>query len=523
MDFLTNIAQAFGVLVGIAVLLTVLWLLYRRRYRRIGPDEALIVYGRRAKKDADGFRVIVGGGTFVTPFIEEAESFPLHALQLDVVLAGVLAGDQRTPVNVNGTATVKVPVNPQERQDGFPTVRLAAGNFLGMSVEEIRNSLTKVVAGHLRTIVAGLSVAELYGDQARFTEELKNKAAAELQSLGYSFLSFVFESITDDNGYLDSLGVPEIERARRDARIARADNDRDAAVQEENARLQKEQRRFEVEADIAESEKALSLKRASIQEQVDVAQASAVKAGQLQAKEEDIRIAELEAERQRKELDATVRERAEADKFARERGAEAARFQAEQEATARKFSAEQAAEAERIKREKAAQALTIEAEAQAMQTREVGLAEADAIRARGEAEAGARRALADALRSYNEAGVSLEALKVLPEIVAAAAEPLSRAGSTTIISNGDGDGGTGVAKLTRDVTEVLSTTLPIVRDLSGVDLAELVRTAIRSTAGAPSGGDVQDVDGSVGEAEDDTRSGPGPDATDAGTDADGGR
>ncbi len=476
-DFLNSLLNFLGIAVVIGVILIVLWLVYRRRYRRIGPDEALIVYGSRARKDRDGFRVIVGGGTFVKPFIEEAEKFPLHAMQLDVVLVGVLAGDQRTPVNVNGTATVKVPVNPEERTEGFPTVRQAAGNFLGMSVAEINNSLTKVVAGHLRTIVAGLTVAELYSDQARFTEELKNKAAGELQSLGYAFLSFVFESITDDNGYLDALGVPEIERARRDARISQANNDRDATLQEESARLQKEQRTFEVEAEIAEAEKALSLKRASIQEEVDVAQASAVKAGQLQAKEEDIRIAELEAERQRKELDATVRERAEAEKFAKERAAEAARFEAEQEATARKFAAEQAAEAERIKRQKAAEALKLEADAQATQARDVGVAEADAIRAKGEAEAESRRMLADALRQYNEAGVSLEALKVLPEIVAAASEPLSRAGKTTIISNGGG-AGTGVSKLTGDVTEVLATTLPVVKDLSGVDLARIVREAL---------------------------------------------
>ena len=504
MDVIEQLLQFLGIALGVGLVLVVFWLVYRRRYRRIGPDEALIVYGSRARKDTDSSRVIVGGGTFVKPFIEEAETFPLHAMQLDVVLAGVLAGEQRTPVNVNGTATVKVPVTPQERQEDFPTVRLAAGNFLGQSVEEIRDALTKVVAGHLRTIVAGLSVAELYGDQARFTEELKNKAAAELQSLGYSFLSFVFESITDDNGYLDALGVPEIERARRDARISQANNDRDATLQEETARLQKEQRRFEVEADIAESEKALSLKRAAIQEEVDVAQASAIKAGQLQAKEEDIRLAELEADRQKKELDATVREQAEAEKFAKQRAAEAARFEAEQEAEARKFAAEQAAEAERIKREKAAMALKIEAEteaeaervrrakaaealrleaeAQAIQARDVGLAEADAIRARGEAEAESRRLLADALRQYNEAGVSLEALKVLPEIVAAASEPLSRAGRTTIISNGNGSGGTGVSKLTSDVTEVLSTTLPVVKDLSGVDLAEIVRKAV--TGGA---------------------------------------
>lgn len=471
-EFVSGIVTFFGVILGAGFLLLVAWLVYRRRYRRIGPDEALVVYGRRAKADRDGFRIIVGGGTFVVPFLEEAERFPLHAMQLDVQLIGVLAGDQRTPVNVNGTATVKVPVTPDERAEGFPSVRTAASNFLGMSVEQIRDALTKVVAGHLRTIVAGLSVVELYTDQARFTEDLKEKAAPELVALGYVFLSFVFESITDDNGYLEALGVPEIERARRDARIAQATNDRDATLEEEDARLEKEERRISVEKDVAEADKALSLKKAAIQEEVDVASARATKAGQIESKLQDIQIAEREAERQRRELDATVRERAEADKFAEERQAEAGLFRAQQEA-----------EADRVRRQKAAEAVRLEAEAEAAREREVGVAQADAIKARGEAEADARRLLAEALRQYNEAGVSLEALKVLPDVVAAAAEPLSRAGKTTIISNGGAAGGTGASKLTRDVTEVLTTTVPVIKDLAGVDLAAVLRKALADVAG----------------------------------------
>lgn len=474
---MTIIGYGFLVL----VILLVLWLIYRRRYRRIGPDEALIVYGRKARRDRDGFRVIVGGGTFVTPFIEEASRFPLHAMQLDVQLRGVLAGDQRTPINVNGTATVKVPVTPAEREQGFPTVRIAAGNFLGMSVEEINDSLTKVVSGHLRTIVAGLSVVDLYTDQARFTEDLKQKAEQELKSLGYSFLSFVFESITDENGYLDALGVPEIERARREARISRANNDRDASLQEESARLETEQRHLSVEAEVADSERELSLRKASIKEEVDVANARALKAGEMETKVQDIQIAEREADRQRSELDATVRERAEADKFAHQRRAEAARFQVEQEA-----------EAEKVRRARAAEAIELEARAEAARLRETGEAEAAAILARGEAEAEARRKLAEALAAYTDAGLSLEALRVLPDVVAAASEPLSRAGKTTIISNGSG-GGTGVSKLTGDVTEALTTTVPIVKDLSGVDLAALLR---RLTGGLTGDDDLDDIDDS---------------------------
>jgi flotillin len=476
LDAVLNTLNVLGTFVLVLLLALVLWLIYRRRYRRIGPDEALIVYGRKAKRDRDGYRVIVGGGTFVTPFIEEAATFPLHAMQLDVQLRGVLAGDQRTPINVNGTATVKVPVTPEERESEFPTVRLASSNFLGMSVEEIRDALTKVVSGHLRTIVAGLSVVDLYTDQARFTEDLKAKAADELKSLGYSFLSFVFESITDENGYLDALGVMEIERARRDARIAQADNDRDASLEEEDARLTKERRRLGVEAEVADAERELSLRKASIKEEVDVANARALKAGEMESKVQDIQIAEREAERQRRELDATVREQAEADKFAQERRAEGARFQAEQEA-----------DAEKIRRARVAEAIELEAKAEATRLRETGEAEAAATLARGQAEAKSRRLLAEALQAYTDAGLSLEALKVLPDVVAAASEPLSRAGRTTIISNGAG-GGTGASKLTSDVTEVLTTTVPVIKELSGVDLAALLRNLTGH-------GDVDDEDG----------------------------
>jgi flotillin len=490
MDTILNFV---GTVFGLLFLFLLMWLIYRRRYRRIGPDEALVVYGRRAKRDKDGFRVIVGGGTFVIPFIEEAEKFPLHAMQLDVQLLGVLAGDARTPINVNGTATVKVPVSPSERAESFPSVRTAASNFLGFEVEAIRDALTKVVAGHLRTIVAGLSVVELYTDQAKFTEDLKAKAAAELQDLGYVFLSFVFESITDDNGYLDALGVPEIERARRDARIAQAGNDRDATLQEEQARLEKEERRITVEESIAEADKGLSLKRAAIKEEVDVAQAKAVKAGEIEAKLQDIEIAQKEAERQRKELDATVRERAEAEKFAEERKAEAQRFAAEQAAAAALYRSEQESEAERIQRAKAAEAVELEAAADAKRARDVGLAEAEAIQAKGEAEALARQKLAEALRQYSEAGLSIEALKVLPDVIAAAAEPLSRAGKTTIISNGNGAGGTGAAKLTRDVTEVLTTTVPVVKELAGIDLADLLRGALAKATGTEAAEEPEDA------------------------------
>ncbi len=133
-----------------------------------------------------------------------------------------------------------------------------------------------------------------------------------------------------------------------------------------------------------------------------------------------------------------------------------------------------------MRREEAAKALQAEgiakAEAESIQRRQIGLAEAEAIQAKGEAEAGARRKLAEALKLYNEAGLSIEALKVLPEIAAAVAEPLSRAGETTIISTGGKPGdGTGAARLTDDVIQVMTQFGPIMKQLSGIDMDQMLR------------------------------------------------
>ena len=122
-----------------------------------------------------------------------------------------------------------------------------------------------------------------------------------------------------------------------------------------------------------------------------------------------------------------------------------------------------------------------EAAAEAAARRDVGLAEAEAILARGEAEAEARRKLAEALKLYNEAGLSIEALKVLPEIAAAVSEPLARAGETTIISSGGPGEGTGTSRLTEDVVQVMTQLGPIMKQLSKPGFAFSICNALTGT------------------------------------------
>lgn len=463
-----------ALLIGLPVLLFFVYLVVRMRYKKAGPDEALIVYGRRkffgrkvrsVKGEIEGFRIIRGGGTFVWPAWEQYEILSLRMMTLEIDMPHVYTV-QGIPINVKAVAQVKV-------QGDVDHIRSAAEGFLGMPVDAIQATIKETVAGHLRGIVGTLTVEELYRDQRRFQEKVREEAHVDLEGMGFEFRSFVFRAIQDDQGYLNALGQPKIQEALKGARIATANADRDAAIEEEQARQQKEQKRINVDTEIAEADRALSLKVASIKKEVDVADAQAVKAGEMEIKVQNIKIAEREVERQKLELNAEIREQADAKKY-----------EAERLADARKYSVEQEAAAERMRREQAAKALQAEgiakAEAESVQRRQIGLAEAEAILARGEAEAEARRKLAEALKLYNEAGLSIEALKVLPEIAAAVAEPLARAGQTTIISNGGRPGdGTGAARLTDDVIQVLSQLGPVMKQLSGVDLDSLLHNIAR--------------------------------------------
>lgn len=454
----------------ILVLFLIAYAVVKSRYKKAGPDEALIVFGRRrmlAKKHLDedgvplGFRIVRGGGTFIWPGWESFERLSLRIMTLEIHLPHVYTA-QGIPIDVRAVAQVKVRATSD-------AIQRAAEAFLGVVVEEVRGTIQETVAGHLRGIVGTLTLETLYRDQKSFQEKVREEAHTDLDAMGFEFKSFVFQEIRDDQGYLDALGQPKIQEALKQARIATAEADRDAKLEEENARRAKEQKRYSVDTEVADSEMALSLKKASIKKEVDVAQALAVKAGEMELKLQDIQIAEQEVARQKLELNATVREQADARKYEIERKADADRYRIEREAEAERKRREQIAEA--VKAEGMARAA-----AEAAEKREVGLAEGDAIRARGEAEAEARRLLAEALKLYNDAGLSIEALKVLPDIAAAVSEPLSRAGTTTIISNGgNGHAGTGAAKLTEDVVQVLSQLGPILQQLAGVDLDEFLR------------------------------------------------
>ena len=138
-------------LVTIPAILFIVYLVVRVRYKKAGPDEALIVFGRRKllgkkvrseKGEVEGFRIIRGGGTFVWPAWEQYEVLSLRMMTLEIDLPHVYTV-QGIPINVKAVAQVKV-------QGDIEHIRSAAEGFLGMPVDEVQATIKETVAGYGR-------------------------------------------------------------------------------------------------------------------------------------------------------------------------------------------------------------------------------------------------------------------------------------------------------------------------------------------------------------------------------------
>ena len=449
-------------------------------FHKAGPNEALIVSGGGNKPT-----VKVGGRKFVLPVVQKAQYLSLEIMTLTVNTAKVYTAEG-VAVSVDGVAQVKV-------GRGEEAIRTAAQQFLGKRPNEISDIALQTLEGQQRAILGTMTVEEIYRDRVAFATRVREVAASDMTNMGLEIVSFVVRDIQDEQGYLEALGVrrtEEVKRdaaigqaeANRDAAIGRAEANRDAGIREADADQKRQAARFKADTEIAESERDFATEKAAYDKQVNARKAEAELAYALQEaktkqqirqeelqidvveRQKQIQVQEQEITRRERELDATVRRPAEAERDRLETVAEGERRRIRVEAEAERFRLQTIVEGEKAR-------ILAEAEAEAESTRLRGQADADAIRARGLAEAEAMTRKADAWKEYGQAAMIQQLFESLPAVATAVAMPLSKTDRITVISTGGGDAdGAGASKVTRDVTNVIAQLPSLVESLTGVDL-----------------------------------------------------
>ncbi|KUM79168.1 SPFH domain-containing protein [Streptomyces curacoi] len=436
--------MVIGVVAGAAaVAVLVLIGVFKMMWRVAEPNEALIISGSKHRteglEEGMGFRIVTGRGTLVLPGVQAVRRLSLDLneteLQVDCVT------HQGIPLKVRGVVIFKV-------GDDFVSIANAARRFLDqqkLMSERVHN----VFAGHLRSIVGGLTVEDMIRDREKLTGQTRAACGTEMEKLGLIVDSLQIHEIEDPTGYIQNLAAPHTAAVQRDARIAQAEANRLAT--------EAEQQSF---ARMAEATRDSEILQAGYQAERDKVAAKARQAGPLAeaaARQEvvvqETRVVELEAHRREQQLQADVRKPADAQAYEKRTLAEAerdARISAAQ-AKAKETELAAAAEATRVKTAAGAEAeatktrgaataaatrATGEAEAAAAQAK--GLAQAEATRAKGLAEAEAIKARAAALAENQEAVVAQQLAENWPEIVRAGASAFGSVDHMVLLNGADG-------------------------------------------------------------------------------------
>ena len=462
---LTSWLIAVGaVVVFIALVILVLTL----QYRKVGPNEALIIAGggKRTLTLADGtkrkvgYRYRLGGGIFVWPGMEKVYILPMDVIPVSIRTPEVLTHGG-VPIMAEASAQVKIDSSDE-------TIHLAAEQFLGIGRDGIRDVAVNVLEGKVREVMGGMSVEEIYRGRQEFSSRVVQAVKEDFSRMGLVMLSFALKDISDTQGYIDSLSKPQIAAAKRDAAIAQAETEKESIIKSSQARKEAEVARLQAEALIAKAQWENEAKKAESQVSVNTKKAQADLSYELERhrlnqdrkkeeskvkqieKEEAIKIEQLEIVRKEKELEATVVKPADARKY---------QIKAEAEAEEYRIAAEARGKSEALKLE--------------------GLAEADQIRAKGGAEAEAMTKKAQAWEKYNQAAVLEMYLKILPELARAVSEPLAKVDKIVIVS---GDKELGTTKITAQVAQVLAQMPEVVKSLTGVDIHEFLKAKLSPDA-----------------------------------------
>lgn len=417
-----------------------------------GPTEAIVVSGCFHSKPL----IVVGGWAFVCPCVQKVQRLPLALMTL-VVSTPRIYTVHGVPLSVTGIAQVKITSNNEEM------LRAAVEQFIDKTEKEIQDVARVTLEGHQRAIMGALTVDEIFKDRKKFAEQVFDCASTDLFNMGIQVISYTLREIKDDENYMESMGQARTAEVLRDARIGEAECNRDSLIQTALAEEKRVAAKLVNDTEIELYKRNFEIKKASYDMEVETARAQAELAFQLQAakvhqkiKEEkmnidiidrmkQIEIQEEEIQRRKRELDARIKTPADAEKYKSEILASANKKR-----------------------------VVLEAEAQAEAIALKGDAEAYSIEAKAKAEAEGMAQKADAFKDYGKAAKIDLYMQALPKMAAEVAAPMSQCERITMVMDMDATTGSGPAKVTQEVIDIMTKIPDTVQSSTGINLHDIV-------------------------------------------------
>lgn len=435
-------------LIPIIILIVVIVVL---GYVKAPPDTAIIISGFRKP------RTLIGRAGVRIPFFERIDRLSLKMMSVDVRTTDFVPNCEYINVKVDATVQVKIGNTPD-------MMTIAAKFFLNEKEDMIILRIQDTLEGNMREIIGQMKLSEMVTDRKAFGEKVQENAIPDLMKMGLELVSFNVQSFSDQNGVIDDLGIDNISKIKREAAIAKAQADRDVAIAQSIAQREANDARVKAEIEIAEKNTALTIRQAELKQQSDIkaAEADAAYAIQEQEQRKSIETSTVNADIAKTEREAELK--------AKEVEVEKQRLDAEirAKADAQKYAEQQKADAELYRRQKEAEAKRVELEEEAKGIKAKAVAEAEGIRAKAVAEAEGIDKKAEAMKKYGEAAVIDMVMTGMQVISKNVAQPLSQVDHITMYGDGNN---------TKLLSDIINGTNQIANGVSegmGIDLKALI-------------------------------------------------
>lgn len=293
--------EVIATLAGLIVLAFVLGLMTMNRLICIcQPNEVLIFSGssRRVGQNRVGYKLVIGGRKLRIPLIERVDRMDLTNMIIDVSALNAYSMGG-IPLTVQGVANIKVAGEE-------PVLNNAIERFLGRSRNEIMQIAKATLEGALRGVLASMTPEQVNEDKLLFAERLVLEAEHDMTNLGLHIDTLKIQNVSDEVGYLDSIGRKSNAEILRTARIAEAiaraqSIERAAENREREARAQ-----IEAEIEIAKADAQKRLTDAVTMRDAVIAEENATVAAAVAQARAEIEVQTARVEQVRRKLDADV-------------------------------------------------------------------------------------------------------------------------------------------------------------------------------------------------------------------------
>jgi len=187
------------------------------------PNEVIVLSGRRRTLPDGtevGYRVIRGGRALRVPVMERAARLSLETIPLNLTVQNAYSAGG-IPLKVDAVANVKVASEE-------PVLGNAVERFLDKGMDEVHQIAKETLEGNLRGVLATLTPEEVNEDRLKFAQSLIEEADQDLGQLGLKLDTLKIQNVSDDAGYLDSIGRRKTAEVLSSARTAEAERQAEA-------------------------------------------------------------------------------------------------------------------------------------------------------------------------------------------------------------------------------------------------------------------------------------------------------